>query len=647
MDLLSLAARFNTKKEPPKNYVALKISLQNLTAAVWKIEGGKVKIEKTQTSSLDDLKDLLPAADKLISEIADSLIPKPKDIFFGVLPDWIAEGKISENYLSSLKKLCQKLGFLPMGFVAIPDAVANYLKEIETAPLTAILVGIDLNKVFATIVRAGKNLGTQTAEITPTENINVLLEKALKNFPEAEILPSRIIIYNGQTNLEKIREQILSHPWAQKLPFLHFPKVEILDTAVIIKAVAFAGGTAEPVQNVQPVSPADLGFRREETAETPEPPALPKTFKLPPLPHFNLLFLLAPLFFILASFLAFFIYLNFFTTAKIVLYVAPKILEKDQSVEVVTNKEIKPGEPKILGEIIEEFLSGSKRTVTTGKKLVGTKTKGTITLYATTVGRTFPAGTVLAGVNNLKFNLDGSLTVASGSAASPASVLGNVTATGIGESYNLAAGSLLSLADYPSSSYQAKNDSAFSGGTSRQAQVVIAKDEDRLVATLSAELLTKAIDNLRGRLQPGQNLLDKAVTSTIIEKKFDRNLDDEADSIGLNLTMRFAGVIFAKEKLTELFGRLISDSIPADFVFDPQQSTIEVKSTTVDKNSRTFLNTSFQAKLLPKIDRDKIIDSARRKSLPDAAILISPTIFNRWQVIPRNPKNITLDIVAK
>ncbi|MEK7565772.1 MAG: hypothetical protein AAB506_01875 [Patescibacteria group bacterium] len=653
---------FSAKKEPGKSYVALKISLKNLTVALWQIADGKVSVGKMQTTDLSDIKDLLPAADKAISEVTAGLIPEPKEILFGLPADWVSEGKIIEPYTGDLKKLCQELDFSPLGFVTIPEAIINYLKEAESAPLTAILVGMESGKLFVTVIRAGNNLGTQVVETFENENPNESLEKALKQFHGAEILPSRILIYDGRIDLEKLREQILTFPWTQKLPFLHFPKVEILDTESVAKAVAIAGGTElggkMADENAENVSAADLGFVKDQDVAVKI--KLPQ-FTFPKIPKINFLVpLLTVCSLFLVSFIAFFVYINFFTAAKITLYVSPKILEKDQEVVVVTSGEMTGKEAKILGEIIEVDENGSKRTVTTGKRLVGTKAKGAVTFYTPTIGKTFPAGMILIGPNNLRFGLDNEVTIASGSAALWATSPGNITALGIGESYNLGSGSLLALADYSPSSYQAKNDSPFSGGTSRQAQVVVTGDQDRLLATLSAELTSKSIDDLRAKLSSGQNLLDKAVNSTIIKKQFDRSVDEEADSVGLNLTMHFVGVIVNQNKLIELFGRLSVENIPSGYDFNPAQASAEVVKTTINKNGEVSLATHFKTKLLPRMDNTAIIKTLSGKNfaaaknyltsisgVTDSAFYISPKIFGRFQIIPRNPKNISLDIVAQ
>lgn len=656
----------SSKKEPGKNYVALKITLQNLSAALWQIDGGKVVVGKIQTAPVNNISDLLPASDKIISEVTADILPEPKDILFGLPPDWVESGKIADPYSSHLKKLCQELGFSPLGFVTIPDAIVNFLKEAESAPLTAILVGLELEKLFVTVIRAGKNLGTQTVAIPKNGNVNEFLEAALKKFTGVEILPSRILIYDGRLDLEKLREQIMAFPWTQKLPFLHFPKVEILDTQSLAKAVAVAGGTelgGKIDDTVANVAPVDLGFfkDRDIAAERTAPPKVvsPKiSFKLPKIHSFApLLAVPAVILFIIISFLVF---LNFGTKAKATLYVTPKVLEEDKDIAVVTSGDIKENETKILGSVIEVDETDSKRTVTTGRKLVGTKAKGSATLYSTTIGKSFPAGTVLVGPNSLRFILDSDVAVASGSAASPATAPTSITAVGIGESYNLGSGSLLSLADYPASSYQAKNDSSLTGGTSRQAQVVVAQDNERLVATLSAQLTAKSADDLRSKLSAGQNLLDKAITGTVTKQTFDRTEGDEADSVGLTLSMHFTGVIFDQEKLVRLFGQISAGSIPGDYIFSANQTTAEVLKTTIDKKGSIILTTHFVSKLLPKMDNANLTKNLAGKNfswakkylltLPgvvDATVTVSPPILNRFGQVPRRAKNISLDIVTR
>ena len=55
--------------------------------------------------------------------------------------------------------------------------------------------------------------------------------------------PARMILYNGHTDFEEAKQQLISYSWEEKLPFIHFPKVEALSPETTIRALALAGGS--------------------------------------------------------------------------------------------------------------------------------------------------------------------------------------------------------------------------------------------------------------------------------------------------------------------------------------------------------------------------------------------------------------------
>jgi hypothetical protein len=687
MDLKAFLA-FGRKKEPEKKFLALRVGSQSLTGVVWMVVAGKVELGKLECQELPSVKeeDFLSVADKVVSSVTAEIVPEPKEVLFGLPSDWVFDGKIADQYLATLRKISKDLGLVPLGFVVLPEAIANYYKELESTPLTAILVGIEVSKLFVTLARAGKIIKTEVVEVVDSSNLNTLIEEALKKFVDVEVLPSRILIYDGGEDLEVLKNQILSYPWTQKLQFLHYPKVETVVDTEVARAVAVAGGTEmggaiEPVnseqsavnssvENVVPV--VDTGFvvEKDIAGEIQNSKFKIQNFKLPDLkiklpnlPNFSKKI---PLFIgaliiglLIIGFAGYFALTNMVLKNQLVITVDPKILEGQRDIMVVTSGEISDADPKILASKIEVEESGTKRGVVTGKKLVGEKAKGAIAIYGTTMGRTFAAGTAVTN-GNLKFLMDSGVTVASGSAASPASATVNVTAAGIGESFNLGAGTLFEVGDYPQSSFQGKNEAAFTGGSSRQVMVVTKTDQERLAATLSAELTAKGLENLKTQLGTGQNFLDKAVTTAVISKKFDKEVEAEAESVGLTMAVKLTGVTVDEKQLMAKMGNLLAPEIPPDFDFDISRATLEIVGSKTDKEGSIILTTKLAAKLMPKIDRTKIVADLAGKGIGVAGtylqtlpqyishnILTTPAFLSGLRLFSPNPKNITVEIITK
>ncbi len=736
---------FRKEAEPVKYFIALRVSSQFVSSTSWQITDGNVEIGKVDSTDLPsgNPEQLLLACDKVVSHVTEGISPEPKEVLFGIPPNWAEGGKIKDPYLLKLRNLSKELELTPLGFVVLPEAIANYYHQTETVPLTAILIGMDGENLSVTLVRAGKVIQTETEQTQESIGINELVEQALKKFIGVEILPSRILIYDGSLDLEKLKEEILSYPWTQRLPFLHYPKVEVIEGESGVRAVAIAGGTemggkieALPAAPKEAEAPAgaevpvavanavpaaegaeagDVGFFKERDVAQNIPPAVTEQsadqektttaepagesgnfppenisaeIQAPSKPAIRFPALgskIAPLFRSLklprlalgrGVFVVLLIVLaavllgvggvwaatGFMTKAKVTVYVDPQVLEpSNQEVLVVTSGEA-TGDNQVPGTLIETDERGSKKGVVTGKKLVGEKAKGSLTIYGNaTVARTFSSGTV-ASANGLKFTLDGSVDIASkaGAVSQTPTASVNVTASGIGDSYNLPANTIFAIADFPSISYEGKNDTAFSGGSSHQADVVTKLDQDRLSATLSAELADKATKTLRSKLSASQNLVDKAVSCSLTQKKFDKEVDTEAENLTLSATEHCTGILFDQSGLIALMGKNASGSIPEGYELDPQLSTVDIINTGKNQDGGFTLTVHFKAGLLPKIDKGKTIQNLAGKNFTQAAsylksltgvvdsdINLSPGILSRFAVLPRLSRNISLEVISR
>lgn len=572
-----------------EQFLAVKISSSLVLATTWSTGEGKIITGLIGRGEITEngFEALLKAADGAVSQALG--IKSSAKTIFGLTPDWIADEKISDEKLGILKKLCQELDLQPLGYVLLSEALENYFKNTEGAPLTGILIGIDGRQGWVSVYRAGKNLGT--VPLPEGENVPEQIEQALKRFHQVDVLPARMIIYDGQEDLTALEEKIMAHPWTKQLPFLHFPKVEIVPAEAVVRAIATVGEEKKPVISSVPAIPKF---------------SLPKvSFPKISFPKFQFRFNLAiPVagFLLLIMALAAMVY--FVPKVKTIVRLSAKSFDKEMDITA-------PGQVLEVNEI------GTQKTTASGKKLVGDKAKGTVTIFNTTAAKTFPAGTTIAN-NGLKFILDNDANVATGSPAQSSQASVAVTAAEIGDKYNLPAGSLFAISSYQ----EAKNDSAFSGGNSHQATVVAKEDQTRLMATLSAELTAKAQNDLRAKLSSGQSLLPNAITFQVAKKKFSKDVDQEADMVSLDLTLDFKGVVISKDEAVAKFKEKFSGEIPTGYELLSDQANLEIKTTKQDKTGNLILTSRLTAKLLPQMNKEQIIKNIAGKSAKEATKII-------------------------
>ena len=273
MNIKKIISKFGPKeKEEQKTFLAVEISAETVKSALWTVEEAKTKIIKI--GSLQEWdgtnKDLLlTAIDNSISATCEGQTTEPKGMIFGLPKDWIEENQIIEAKKDLLKFICQKLELKPLGFVLSLEALVTQLKNEEGTPVNAIFVQLQENQSFISLVQLGKIKGTKV--VGRSGDLAADVNEGLARFKKEDSFPARMIIFNGTCDLEEYKQQLTSYNWQEDLPFLHFPKVEVLGSNKSIRSVAIAGGTEVA---------KSLGFKIKETEEaTSGEKPTPKTQK--------------------------------------------------------------------------------------------------------------------------------------------------------------------------------------------------------------------------------------------------------------------------------------------------------------------------------------------------------------------------------
>lgn len=240
LDNLTAQLPFSKKSDEAEYFLALNIGLSQVTAAVWTIYGNELDILGQATLSYHGTEDLIEKAHQALDRSLGALEIDPQKILFGVSDSWSVEDNLKEPYLKLLRRMLKEYELEPMAYVTTTNAMTNLLQKQEGIPPTAILLGIG-DFVEVTLARGGKVIETRSTE--RSDHLFGDIEKVLGQFTEVEVLPSKLLLYstkNGQ-NLSKLRDELMSYPWMQKLSFLHFPKIEMLDDEAEIKGIVFAG----------------------------------------------------------------------------------------------------------------------------------------------------------------------------------------------------------------------------------------------------------------------------------------------------------------------------------------------------------------------------------------------------------------------
>jgi hypothetical protein len=694
MELKNLLIKLKRKEEKNQEYFfAVEITEEIIKTAVWTVTDGQtqvVKVGQSQTWDGQTQDKLVSALDQSISAISANISPEPSGVIFGLPEAWMDSDNIIPEKKNYLKAVCQELELKPLGFVISNTAVIQSLKIDEGTPPSAIFLQLNSTEINLSLVKLGKLIGTQL--VGRSEDLGQDVEEGLSRFDKIDTLPSRMILYDGQTDFEEDKQQLTSYDWEEKLPFIHVPKVEALPPDASIKAICLAGGSEvakslgfeiKP-QAAEPTA-TDLGFSAQDIALTetpeiikePEPkPAIvkPNIIQLIKAKFSHLKFPSAPkaIILIAAGFIGLLILVIsaywYLPKAQIILYFEPKTIETNLTLTIDPKAStLDPVKAILPGESVDISVEGSKSLPATGTALIGDPATGNITIYnKTTQIKTFPKGTILIGSNNLTFSLDEDTTATSSSSReegentiiTPGKADASITAQNIGPDSNLAADSRLSFKQFSEDDYYAKT-SGLTGGTSQEVKAVSQADQDKLLAAITTELINKAQTELQSRQGGDKTLVEVQDQEKFISKKFNHAVNEKADTLVLEAKLEYTALSYNQKDLLLLLNEAVKEKIPENFqVSDSSETKLEPAKLNKDKTAT--IQVAFKAKLLPKLDLEAIKKQIKGHypaaiqdyltSLPSflsADIIIKPNLPSGLKTLPRVTKNILLEVNSK
>lgn len=690
------------KKEEEKEYFfALNIGQENLEVALWCIWGKHLQILKTASSKYSSQDEIAKITDELLDNVLSATEVEPQKILFGVPDSWLSEDDLKEEYLKLLRSLVKDLELSPMAYVATSHAIIHFLENQEGVPTTAILVGFEKDNLIVTVCRAGKSDGSKL--LKRSDNPALDIEKALLTFTSVETLPSKILTFGqDEHKLDKLKAELLSFAWMSKLSFLHFPKIDILEDDLEIKSVCLAGakeikgdvillGTeisqavAKKIPETSDQEPSDekpseideqdLGFVVGDVAQKQEEvPIEAEDFKeeIPQTEekkikffHIKLGFRSIPVWLGAGVLIVLLISYLFLPKSHVKIFVEPQILEKDTEVTADPREKEVDEEAKIIpGQIVEEEVSGSGKTEATGKKEIGDPAKGTVIIYNKTFdSKSLSKGTILTSSNGLKFTLDTLVNVASQSATDTGITFGKanttVTASTVGADSNLPSGIQFAIGNLTQSQFDAKAEGNFSGGTSKQATVVSDADQQRLLAQVAGQLRKQAQQTLQENLKD-KKILEEALAEEIVKKSFSKNTGDQASEFSLNLTVKYKGTAFEDKDLKLIVSKLVNTQVPEGFQLNLSETETQADVSKLEKDGKLVFLARFRAKLIPKLDLEKIKNQIKGKTPQQVAetlkreehilgseVTINPTLPSFLQRLPLLEKNITVEVGLK
>lgn len=361
---------------------------------------------------------------------------------------------------------------------------------------------------------------------------------------------------------------------------------------------------------------------------------------------------------------AYYVYFNHFK-ANVTVNLSAKNITEDVNVVFTGSNDSDFGGKIISAKAVETVLEGDMTVSATGKKEVGDKAGGTITIYNNNTGSDvkLSKGKEIKSENGLVFvmNNDVSVSSASGdvfSGTKPGTAKVDVRAESIGTNYNLPSGTKFSISG--NSGLAAKNEDAFSGGSSKSVKVVSKDDLIKLKNDLIENLEKNSLEALKKKAGDDLILAPFVLESEIDGTKFDKNVGEEAKTVKLNAGLKLTGLAYTKTEIEEFAKYLIKENYGEENNLSADGLNIDVTDSEKKNSSEVSARLKISAALLPKIKKEEIERELSGKSRDRAGSILakipqiekiniefSPNLYVLGTMLPYLPKHVNLFLSTK
>jgi len=288
------------------------------------------------------------------------------------------------------------------------------------------------------------------------------------------------------------------------------------------------------------------------------------------------------------------------------------------------------------GDHVEATGTSTKSVTTTGKKDVGTPASGTVN-FSNGLGQSvkLTKGTAMTA-SGLTFTLSADVTIPAATASvdgsgsvvvNPGTTTGSVGASAPGDAGNLASGTTLTLQGV-SSSVQSKVSAtaagAFTGGTSKQVNVVSQTDLDQAKQSATDDATTQAKQSAAGSLT-GKTVLDSATRVSVVTETPSAKVGDEGDNVSDALTVKYEAIVFDDAQFRSTVATQLNQSVPAGkMVVLTSADQVTTSATNTDWSAGTLaLSSAVTTQLSSEIDTTALTKSLQGKSLSAATGILA------------------------
>ncbi|MCA9391746.1 hypothetical protein KC614_00890 [candidate division WWE3 bacterium] len=292
---------------------------------------------------------------------------------------------------------------------------------------------------------------------------------------------------------------------------------------------------------------------------------------------------------------AFFV-LYYLPRGTVTLYVAQKVIDRSDTIEVSESiKEATPEGNLIPGRRIHVEMQDEEKVTATGTKTVGDEAQGIVDVKNFTesdlqlgVGTQIVAFGV--GGETFAYTLDSAITVPRVTVSNPdpetrvmeAGVQQvDVTAVDIGESYNLSANRKMQVGDFDIDEVFATNPQPFTGGSTREVTVVSSDDQSQAQDGAVASLKEGLLEKLNESKQEGEIFDEKDISYATQFVTFGKEIGDEASEFLVSMGMTADVIVFSEDDVKSVLQQTLADNLPNGFELSDENEVVKVLESNV------------------------------------------------------------------
>lgn len=263
----------------------------------------------------------------------------------------------------------------------------------------------------------------------------------------------------------------------------------------------------------------------------------------------------------------------------------------------------------IPAQVLEAAKDRSGSVDATGTKETGEHASGQTTLFNVTDSEvSVPSGTVLEAIETgLKYKTTADVTVEAKAPESEGGGLGvvdvGIVAESFGENYNLSKKVEFRVGGFDVENLYGKNFGNITGGTTEHKTVVSQEDYDGLKGTLEGQLKQDLLTSLRNEAGSSKELLEDTVTYEVVNEDPTPEVDSEADTLNLSISMKSTGLSFTKDDIDRLAQVLVEEENEVSIEVEKFEYSSSVTNIEGDK---IYINLLIKGVVTPSVNKDDV-----------------------------------------